>query len=87
MDKLKTKLKNREKERALGAYSKQYKQRCSKCGKYGHKSDICKCSSNKKEQQKWWKKEKNHYKKYLDYFYYQYSTKSRHVEIVFFIFL
>ena len=26
-----------EKEKVLGAYNKQYKQWCRKCGKYGHK--------------------------------------------------
>ena len=29
-----------EKEKALGAYNKQYKQRCHKCGKYGYKLAI-----------------------------------------------
>ena len=26
----------KEKEKALGAYEKQYKGRCSKCSKHGH---------------------------------------------------
>ena len=36
-----------EKERALGAYNKQYKQRCCKYGKYSHKPGDQKCPENK----------------------------------------
>ena len=45
-------MKKREKEKVSGAYNKQYKQRCQKCGKYGHKPGDCKCSENKKEDEK-----------------------------------
>ena len=34
---------------ALGAYNKQYKQRCHKCEKYRHEPRDCKCPLNKKE--------------------------------------
>ena len=40
----------REKEKVLGTYNKQYKQRCCKCGNYGHKPGDCKCLENKKER-------------------------------------
>ena len=36
-----------EKEKALGAYNKQYKQQCQICEKYGHKSGDWKCPENK----------------------------------------
>ena len=44
-----TKTRKREKEKILGAYNKQYKQRCHKCGRYSHKPGDCKCLENKKE--------------------------------------
>ena len=37
----------REKEKALGAYNTQYKQKCQKCGKYGRKLGDHKCPKNK----------------------------------------
>ena len=40
-----------EKEKALGTYNKQYKQRCHKCGNCGHKPGHHKCSKNKKENE------------------------------------
>ena len=38
------------KKKALGAYNKQYKQRCHKCSKYGHKPGDQNCPENKKEK-------------------------------------
>ena len=40
-----------EKEKASGAYKKQYKQRCCKCGNYGHKPEDKICSENRKEKE------------------------------------
>ncbi|EED87033.1 predicted protein, partial [Thalassiosira pseudonana CCMP1335] len=31
----------KEEEKALAAFKKQYKGRCSNCGEYGHKSGDC----------------------------------------------
>ena len=39
-----------DKEKALGTYNKQYKQKCRKCGKYGHKPGDKKCPENKHEK-------------------------------------
>ena len=44
--------KKREKENAVGEYNKQYRQRCHKGGKYGHKPDDHWCLENKKEHKK-----------------------------------
>ena len=41
-----------EKEKAMGAYNKQYKQPCQKCGKYSHKPGDRRCPENKKEKNK-----------------------------------
>ena len=49
-------------KRVLGAYNKQYKQRCCKCGKYGHKPCYQKWPENEKAQKLDDKKEKNDYK-------------------------
>ena len=49
--KLRTKEEKVEKEKALGAYNKQYKQRYMKCGKYGHKSGQKRCPENKNEKE------------------------------------
>ena len=62
----KTKSKKKEKsrkEKALGAYNKQYKQRCHKCGKYIHKPDNQKCPENKNEKQEKKRKQKRVKKK------------------------
>ena len=40
-----------KKEKALGTYNKQYKQRCRKCGKYSHKPGDKRCPENKNEKQ------------------------------------
>ena len=52
-----------EKEKALGAYNKQYKQVCNKWGKYGHNSGNQKCAENEMEQNNDNKTEKNDCKK------------------------
>ena len=39
-----------EKEKVLGAYNKQYEQRCQKCGKYGHKPGDRRQPENKNEK-------------------------------------
>ena len=40
-----------EKEKALGVHDKQYKQRCRKCGKYGHKPGDWRCPENKNKKE------------------------------------
>ena len=40
-----------EKEKALGACNKQYKQWYRKCGKYGHKPGDKRCPENKNEKE------------------------------------
>ena len=39
-------------EKALTAYSKQFKGSCNKCGKYGHKSVHCPDDSESKDAKK-----------------------------------
>ena len=51
----------KEKEKVLGTYNKQYKQRCCKFGKYGYKPGDQKCLENKNE--KYEKKENRNKKK------------------------
>ena len=34
----------------MGAYNKQYKQQCWKCGKYGHKPGDRRCPENKNDK-------------------------------------
>ena len=41
---------NTGKEKALGAWNKQYKQQCQKCGRYGHKPGNRRCPENKNEK-------------------------------------
>ena len=38
------------KRKASGAYGKQHKDKCIKCGKYGHKSTDQKCPENLKKK-------------------------------------
>ena len=40
-----------EKEKVLGAYNKQYKQWCCKCGRYGHKPGDRKYPENINEEE------------------------------------
>ena len=46
MKELKVKKKKKLKKKALGAYDKQYKQQCQKCGTYGHKPGNRRCPEN-----------------------------------------
>ena len=39
------------KEKALGAFNKQNKQLCRKCGEYGHKPGDKRCPENKNEEE------------------------------------
>ena len=40
-----------EKEKALNAYNKQYKQQCWSCGKYSHKPGNWRCPKNRHEKE------------------------------------
>ena len=48
-----------ENEKALGLYSKQYKQQCKKCGKYGNKPGGKRYPENKNEKVKIIRKQKD----------------------------
>ena len=40
-----------EEEKVLNVYNKQYKQRCQRCGKHGHKPGNWRCHENKNEKE------------------------------------